>query len=932
MSRFLGRVALIATLVLLPLAAWAQTAQVGQVSGTVIDASGGTVPGATVKLSSEERGVSRDTVTDATGKFLFALVPLGKYDVTVSLTGFSTTTVQGNLVEAEKTTIIPITLKVATVEVTTTVTGETPIVDPTNQTQQTRLRVDEFEKMPLGRNYQTLMGQAPGVVGTGNVNAHGALTSNNLFMFDGVNTTDPTTGTFGANLNYESIQEILIRTASVSAEFGRATGAIVDVITKSGTNQFKGSFKFLFNNDDWNAQNTTKSEVASADGTFTSLARTKFDQVNKTYSGTIGGPIIRNHAWFFVAYEDARATSPQTQLNPRPGITPENYQQTTISPFLNARGTVQLTPTQNLWVKVTRSPTDGFVRNDYWPGFGGITAEREAATSQDQGGTSVAGQYTTVLSSNWTAEAMVAYATSFIDVVPFERSQLNNGAPYWDLVDNRIYNGAAFDGFVKRPRTQVGGAVNYFTNLMGNTHSLKLGVDWQSFNSENSFRFPNNQIFYGFNFDPAARAFAQNDSREDYDDAPSKSTGQALAIYLRDKFQLGPRVSVEAGLRIEHQSGESDIEVATVNATNLAPRISASYALTSDGKTLLVGSYGRFYDSILQGFSDSFANVPQQTNYSTYVWDGTQYVFSSRSESGANTFSPNTEVSPRHLDEGTIGFEHQLNQRLGFGVRYIARSWGNFVDDIRTFNPDGTLNRVVANIDSANRKYNGIEFTVDKRWSANWSASGSYTYSKTTGNHFGDDFTALEDFAGANCRQTVDPGLFNGGTFPCSEIYANLEGKPTFDRPHLIKLNGAYTRPIGPVNLTAGLVGAFTSKTTYTKSRTVSVLSPTTGAQFAQMTYRYEPLGSDRVDGLLSLLDLSVEATMRAFQMSQFGVKFDVFNLFNNEEKINVSNTTWCDSTATSTCATTVANYGTATTRGAFAAPRTFRVTALVRF
>ena len=245
MSRFLGRVALIATLVLLPLAAWAQTAQVGQVSGTVIDASGGTVPGATVRLSSAERGVSRDAVTDATGKFLFALVPLGKYDVTVSLTGFSTTTVQGNLVEAEKTTIIPITLKVATVEVATTVTGEMPIVDATNQTQQTRLRVDEFEKMPLGRNYQTLMGQAPGVVGTGNVNAHGALTSNNLFMFDGVNTTDPTTGTFGANLNFESIQEILIRTASVSAEFGRATGAIVDVITKSGTNKFKGSFKFL---------------------------------------------------------------------------------------------------------------------------------------------------------------------------------------------------------------------------------------------------------------------------------------------------------------------------------------------------------------------------------------------------------------------------------------------------------------------------------------------------------------------------------------------------------------------------------------------------------------------------------------------------------------------------------------------------------------
>jgi hypothetical protein len=922
----------LAVIALLPLTAWAQTAQVGQVTGAVIDASGGAVPGASVTLSSEERGVSRNTVTDAGGKFLFALVPLGKYDITVSLSGFSTTKSTGNLVEAEKTTHVPITLRVATVEVSTTVTGETPVVDATNQTQQTRLRVDEFEKMPLGRSYQTLIGQAPGIVGTGNVNAHGALTSNNVFMFDGVNTTDPTTGTFGANLNYESIQEVLIRTASVSAEFGRATGAIVDVITKSGTNQFKGSFKMLINNDQWNEQNSTHSEVAGANGSFASLARTKFDQVNKTYSGTLGGPVFRNHAWFFVAYEDARATSPQTQLNPRPGFTPENYQQTTVSPFLNLRGTVQLSPSQNVWVKVTRSPTDGFVRNDYWPGFGGITAERESATAQDQGGTSVAGQYTTVLNSNWTGEAMVAYATSFINVAPFERSPLDNGAPYWDLVDNRIYNGAAFDGFVKRPRTQATGALNYFTNLRGESHSFKFGLDWQDMKSENSFRFPNNQIFYGFNFDPTTRQFAQNDSREDYDDAPSNSTGQQLALYARDKFTFGRRVSVEAGLRLERQTGHSDIDATTVSSLNLAPRISASYAVTSDSKTLVVGSYGRFYDSILQGFSDAFANVPQQTNYNTYVWNGSAFVFSSRSESGANTFSPNTDVSPRHLDEATVGFERQIDQTLGIGVRYIHRQWGNFVDDVRTFNPDGTLNRVVTNIDSADRSYNGIEFTADKRWSKNWSASGSYTYSQTRGNHFGDDFTQLEDFTGAQCRQTVDPGLFGGDVFPCSELTANLTGAPAYDRPHLIKFNGAYTRPIGPVNLTAGVVGAMTSKTTYTKQRTVSVLSPISGTQFATMTYRYEPLGSDRVDGLLQVFDFSLEATMRAFQTSNFGVKFDIFNLFNDEEKVNVSNTTWCNSTATSTCATTVANYGLASTRGAFNTPRTYRVTFLFRY
>src|SRR5262249_34130303 len=130
----------------------------------------------------------------------------------------------------------------------------------TNQTVQTRLRADEFQKLPVGRSYQELIGLAAGVVGTGNVNSHGALVSNNVFLFDGVNTTDPTTGTVGNSLNFEAIQEVVVRTSTVSAEFGRGTGAIVDVITKTGTNQIGGSAKYIFTNDQWNQQNTAVSE------------------------------------------------------------------------------------------------------------------------------------------------------------------------------------------------------------------------------------------------------------------------------------------------------------------------------------------------------------------------------------------------------------------------------------------------------------------------------------------------------------------------------------------------------------------------------------------------------------------------------------------------------------------------------------------------
>lgn len=917
---------------LLPTYAAAQTAQVGAVTGEITDATGGRLPGATVTLTSVERGGTRSTVTDAEGVYRFSLVPLGTYSVTVELPGFRPMQITNNLVEAEKTTHVPVSMQVATISEVTMVVGQVPIVDPENQTQQTRLRVEEFEKLPFARSYLNLIGAAPGVVGTANVNAHGALTNSNTFMFDGVNTTDPTTGTFGSNLNYESVAEVIVRTGAVSAEFGRSTGAYIDVITKSGTNRFAGSFKYLAQNDNWDAPNSTRSEVASADGSFASLARTKFDKVNSIYSGTLGGPILRNRAWFFVAYEDWRRTTPEVQLNARPGITPENFQQIRKDPSFNARGTVALGDAQNVWVKVVRTPTTGIVRADYWNPF--LTAERFSLTGQEQGGTSVAGQYTSVLSSHWTAEAMVAHASEFIDVFPFERSPLNNGAPYWDLNDNRIYNGATFDGLVRRPRTQATGALNNYSSLGGNTHNLKVGFDWQGVRSKNSFKFPNNQIYYGVGFDPVARRFQANDSREDYDDAPSESDGDLLAIYARDKFQFGSRVSAEAGLRYERQGGKSDVGVGTVATNTIAPRLSASYAITADSKTLFVASYARYYDAVLQTFSDAFANVPQQTNYSTYLWNGTTYVFDSRTESAANPFRPNSDVSPRKLDEFTVGLERQIGRTIGGSVRYIQRAWGNFIDDIITFNADGTRNRRVDNIDSAERTYKGFELSVDKRFSNRWTATGSYTYSVTRGNHFdgGDNFTTLEDFAGATCRQTVDPGLFGGGTFPCSQIFPNLYGKPTFDRPHLLKYQGAYTRPVGRVNVTAGIVGQATSKLTYSKSRTVTVLNPVTGGNFANYTYFYEPRGSSRIPGLLDYYDLSLEGTWRAATTTDVGMKFEIFNLFNNEEKQNISNQTWCNSTATAACATAVSIFGTATARGAFQTPRQFRITALVRF
>jgi hypothetical protein len=298
MFKLLTRSLLIAALVAVAAPTFAQPAQTGTISGVVNDTTGGALPGVTVTIASQDRGFTRSTVTDENGRYVFPAVPIGPYQITATLQGFETASAADNLVEVEKTTTVSFSMRVGALTDTITVVGETPIVDPSTVTATTRISNEEFEKLPVGRSYQALTGVAPGVVGTGNVNSAGALTTNNLFVIDAVDTTDPTTGTFGTNLNFEAIQEVSVLTSAVGAEYGRAQGAIVNVITKSGTNRFEGAFKYIFANDQWNAQNKTVNEISGA-----SLERVKFDKVNPIYSFAGGGPIWRDHAFFFGTWE-----------------------------------------------------------------------------------------------------------------------------------------------------------------------------------------------------------------------------------------------------------------------------------------------------------------------------------------------------------------------------------------------------------------------------------------------------------------------------------------------------------------------------------------------------------------------------------------------------------------------------------------------------
>jgi outer membrane receptor protein involved in Fe transport len=935
MFKLLTRSLLIAALVAVAAPTFAQPAQTGTISGVVNDTTGGALPGVTVTIASQDRGFTRSTVTDENGRYVFPAVPIGPYQITATLQGFETASAADNLVEVEKTTTVSFSMRVGALTDTITVVGETPIVDPSTVTATTRISNEEFEKLPVGRSYQALTGVAPGVVGTGNVNSAGALTTNNLFVIDAVDTTDPTTGTFGTNLNFEAIQEVSVLTSAVGAEYGRAQGAIVNVITKSGTNRFEGAFKYIFANDQWNAQNKTVNEISGA-----SLERVKFDKVNPIYSFAGGGPIWRDHAFFFGTWELQQNTSPQRQTA---GAVPEDFQQVAESRFSNVRGTVQIREGHTAWLKYYQSPTDGFVRDDYWGVT--VTGDREALTAQDQIAKNWGAQWSGVIRNNWSMEAAAATYSSVINVGTFEEGILS-GAPIFSLADNKIYNGATFVGFVDRPRQQFNVASNWFLSAGARSHNVKVGYDFQNIESGAQFDYPNRQFYYAESYDPVTRTptFGPNSSREDYDSGASVSEGRVHAIFARDKMELTDRLSLEAGLRWERQTGSSDVGVSTVDTNVFAPRLSATYSLTEDGNRLITGSYGRYYASIIQGFSDEFAAVAQQTNYDNYVWNGSAFVFQNRVQlsGGDSGFDPNLELKPSHMDDWTGGYQHQLGRTLGVGARFIAREWGNLIDDVITFNTDGSLNRQVVNYDDAERTYRGLQLTAEKRFSNNWNAQASYTYSRTRGNHFPTNvFTTLGDYIDAQCRTTVDLTVGNGGIIPCSEVQngANKYGAPSYDRPHNFKLAAGYTRPVGPVTLTVGALTEALSKFRYQQERTVNVLSPGTLTNSGNTaTYYYNERGADPVEGVEWYLDTSFEGTWRIYNTAQAGFRAEIFNITDRQEKLRSNNVVYCGSDAGAGCADARANYGKATSRGSYrggltgTTPRQYRFSMIFRF
>jgi Carboxypeptidase regulatory-like domain/TonB-dependent Receptor Plug Domain len=319
MRRFMGLVFIVAMAVIGATETRGQTATSGQILGDVTDPSGGVVGGAKVLLVSDAGG-QRDTVTTSTGRYVFSLLPPGRYRLEIRASGFALAKVDEVVVKITETTTVDVRLKLASQpNETITVQAAPPLVQTENPARGTVIEQTEIRQLPLPtRNFQQLLTLTPGTSGpvqnsselgrgAAPIYVDGLRATSNSVIINGTDVNSIGTGST-PNLAVpatDSLQEFIVQTSQYDASQGRVAGGIVAAVTKSGTNEFHGNLYEFFRNDVLNANNFFLNAA--------NVARPPYKR--NQFGGTFGGPLVKDRLWFFVSYQGSRERNSTSLTN-----------------------------------------------------------------------------------------------------------------------------------------------------------------------------------------------------------------------------------------------------------------------------------------------------------------------------------------------------------------------------------------------------------------------------------------------------------------------------------------------------------------------------------------------------------------------------------------------------------------------------------------
>jgi outer membrane receptor protein involved in Fe transport len=909
----------------------------GVIDGTALDPDGQPLPGVTVTITGAPLMAARVVYTGPTGGFRVPALPPGFYTVTASLSGFNTVVISDIRVTLNTTSTVQLDLRLASVEETVTVTSEVPVIDVRTTNVGVNMTDELLQNIPNARDVWVVLEEVPGIVmdrfnvggnksGQQSSFSAGGGTSQNAYNFDGVDITDMAATGAATYFPYDAFEEVQVSTQAHKAEVA-APGVFLNIVTRSGANDFHGIQAFYYEGPTLQANNIDQ-ELEDAGVSEGDEFKRYLD-----FTTSLGGRIVRDKLWFYGTYQhqqpevypigftraDGSRGVDSTQLRHYLGkldwqmsdnhkLSGSAHYGTKDRPWRNPSSYANM-GTGTLWDQNSPKWIPQVHWNAIWGdrgfsdvSFGAMLMDFPLAPDEDNLGNPAMYEY-------------LNPAAGF-DRIP------NSTFPWQYGYNESMYY--YIDYF--RDRYQAQGTYSYYQDGWWGQHDFKTGASWFTFRSTtDEYSFGGTRVGFRSGIPYNVRFENHPQQLKYYEDS--------FGFYLQDTWTVNTHLTLNLGVRADawevylpdQASPDSplcgtlggsypefcarsfDAIPNIVDWLNLAPRLGVIYDVFGDGRTALKANYSRYYNQVGNWVAD-YTN-PNGYTYLYYRWadangddawqpgEEAASPYSAYSAT-ANMVDPN--LKQPLTDEWVVGVDQEVGRNFAVGATFTYRQDKQMAEDMLNTIPldaytpvtfadsnvpggsfiaydlaeewvGSTEGWIITNPDFINGQkfentYKAFTVRAVKRWTDNWQMLGSYTWSKTLG--FRTD--------GADAASAV-------GDNPNADLFAY--GRPFYDRPHLFKVSGNYIFPYG---INAGAFLRVQSGQPY--ARTIE--TPVSLNQ-GYVTVRVEEPGSQRLD-TVSTLDIRASKIFE-LPLGNLEVMFDVFNLFNSNTVIDKGNEIYVD-------------------------------------
>lgn len=866
----------------------------GALIGSVRDQQGAAIRGAHVRVSSEALiGGPQVQLTNDRGQFRFPALPPGRFTLEVLVQGFTPRREDGIVIGSGGTIERTSVLEPAGIAETVVVDGGASRIDARDPGFGTRFGPEDLRAIPSRRaSLFDALRSAPGISPTSpssgtstTISAFGSGTNENQFLIDGTNTTCPCNGIARSEPGVDFIQEIQVQSVGASAEFGNVQGAVINVITRQGSERFAYDASYYGQPSRLAAQPVT---LSYDNGRRTSgYERLRY----RDFTTTLGGPAIRNRLWFFGGYQYLRDYDSQPAADP---LTPRKYEQNKVF----AKLTWSFGPA---W-RVEQTFHEEFWQSPDQPRF-----DRPIATTARQNARVPAATYahvTHTVSPRTLWDARVGRFDYLAEQRPYTGDTSTPNRV--DAVTNVQSGGPSSFGDLTLIRTVGKATLNhYHAGLWRADHAFKVGAQLERGEHHTAQIIPTG-VRYRDSNGPSTATYAE----------PS-NTGAAfvtLGLFAMDAITVGDRGTVNLGLRYDRSRADSqdlprvdlrgnataDIVpgLGTLYVWNiLSPRLGVTMKLDRAGRTMLRASYGRFAQGVLTGELGGFhpgltptitkAFVPADRDYTRVV----QIIDRSNLVLNGDIRAPRT-------DEYGAGLDREIAPRLQVAIAYVRKSGAHYIGwrdvggiyqrrqhtlaDGRTLevyerqNGASDQRFLLTNPPGWSMTYNGLVAAVEKRRAHGWQLFGSYTLSRSSGLQAGSGGTAAAPQLSTVAPPPAPAGLSFGRD---PNDLTNARGLLPNDRPHIFRAMGAVDVPRTGFVVAAN-VQHFTGKPWAASAQVAAPQGP-------NLRILLEPRGTRRLPSQ-TLLDLRLSRRVALGQGRGIELLVDVLNALNDSAEESI--------------------------------------------